>query len=295
MRFYMFFYWSIYNTCMDPYIPIWHPSAMKCSWLRLLQACICLTWRRVFIRATSINVLPQEACVSLRPWQDKSQAARETAHKDWCKSTSTYIYLHHATEKQCSRLLKQHRLIILILVCVVWLTLRWIGSLLRGSFKHPKQTLRIFQDKGVVPGTAGSWYNTGSKPKKFNAPVILTVHTTSSYAEPRHHASRPDQREWWKLGILWNSQISLWKNIWIPWKNIKQHPFGFWKISNLFHFQAEFGPCLTFMVFMCISNSLYSGLLLAPAASNASLACWKLAATDLPATGKTDVLFLLSL
>lgn len=173
-EFYMFFYWSIYNTCMDPYIPIWHPSAMKCSWLRLLQACICLTWRRVFIRATSINVLPQEACVSLRPWQDKSQAARETAHKDWCKSTSTYIYLHHATEKQCSRLLKQHRLIILILVCVVWLTLRWIGSLLRGSFKHPKQTLRIFQDKGVVPGTAGSWYNTGSKPKKFNAPVILT-------------------------------------------------------------------------------------------------------------------------
>ena len=109
------------------------------------------------------------------------------------------------------------------------------------------------------------------------------------------HASRPDQREWWKLGILWNSQISLWKNIWIPWKNIKQHPFGFWKISNLFHFQAEFGPCLAFMVFMCISNSLYSGLLLAPAASNASLACWKLAATDLPATGKTDVLFLLSL
>ena len=35
-----------------------------------------------FIRATSINILPQEALVGLRPWQDKSQAARETAHKD---------------------------------------------------------------------------------------------------------------------------------------------------------------------------------------------------------------------
>lgn len=48
-------------------------------------------------------------------------------------------------------------------------------------------------------------------PKNSTAPVILTGAHCHHMLSLGTHASRPDQREWWKLGILWNSQISLWK------------------------------------------------------------------------------------